>query len=129
MGDCCAGHVSYRVRHVNLQEVTFPSFHSQHTDVALKLAWILHPFELASGEVLAHCLTIHVIRMQILKVMTLFVRTEPITHALIVHLRISMNCLSDASSSTSLEHQQHVEVDYELKANTSLLKAGLLSSL
>ena len=38
-----------------------------------------------------------------------------------------MICLSDATLSTSLKHQQHIGVGYEFQANTSLLKEGLPS--
>ena len=99
----------------------------QLTDIALKLIWVPHSFEHTSGEVLTHHATIQVIRIQVLKVTTLPLWIKPITHVLIVHLHISMNCLSDATSSTSLKHQQHIEVSYKFQVNTSLLKAGLTS--
>ena len=116
-----------RVRHITLQELILPSFLSQLTDAALKLVSVLHPFKPASWEVLANCPTIQVICIQVMKVSTLFPRIKPITHVLVVCLPILMNCLSDATSSTSPKHQQHIGVGYELQVNVSLLKAGLLS--
>ena len=110
------------VRNDNLQEVTLPSFLSQHTDAALKLIQVLHPVEPASEEILTHRPTIHVIHIQVLKVTTLFPRIKPINHVLVVNLHISMNCLSDATLSTSFKHQQHISIGYELQANDRLAK-------
>ena len=57
------------VRHINLQEVTLPAF----LDVALKLTWVLHPFEPANGEVLTHRQTIHVLAVCLCILMTVLV--------------------------------------------------------
>ena len=98
------------VRNVELQKVTLLSFLCQLIDVALKLLWVLDPFEPTSQEVSTHCRIVQVICSQVLKVTNLFHRIEPIAHVLIVHLCIPMNYLSDATSSTSFKHQQHLRV-------------------
>ena len=80
------------VRH---EEVILTLFLSQLTDLVLKLIWVLHPFEPTSQEVLAHCPTIQVIGIRVLKVMTLLSGVKPIAHVLVACLHIPMNCLSD----------------------------------
>ena len=59
--------------------------------------------------------------------MTLFPIIEPITHVLVVHLRISMNGLSNAASSTLLEHQLQIGVSEKLQAKAGLLQTSLPS--
>ena len=100
------------VTNLYLQEVTLPSFLSQLNDVVLKLVWVLYSFEPTSWEweVSTHHLTIQVICIQVLKVTTLFSTIKPIAYVLVACLHISMNCLSDATWSTSLKHRQHVRV-------------------
>ena len=115
------------VRHIHLQEVTLSSFFSQLADVVFELIWVLDPFKPASGEISNHHPTIQVIHIQVLKVTTLFPRIKHITHVLVVCLHVLINCLSDATSSTLLEQQQHIEVDYEFQFDLGLLKTGLTS--
>ena len=56
-----------RVGNFNLQEVTLPSFLGHLADVALKLIWVLHPFQPINGKVSTNRPTIQVICIQALK--------------------------------------------------------------
>ena len=89
---------------VSFQEVTVTLILSQLTDVPLELFWFAHPFETASWTALAHCPTIKIICIQVLKVMTLFPRIELFIHVLIVPLHVLMICLGNATSCASLKH-------------------------
>ena len=109
----------------NLQEVALTPILSQLTDAML--FWIFHPSKPTSQKDLAHHPTIQVICIQVLKVTTLLFGVEPIAHILVACLHVSMNDLSDAALSTSLEHQQCIRVGYELQVSTSLLKSGMPS--
>ena len=99
-----------RIRHINLPEVALTNLLSHLGNAALKLIWVVHPFESTSWKWLAHHSAIQVIRIQVLKVMTLFPRIKSIAHVLVVCLSISMNCLSNAASCVSLKCQQHFRV-------------------
>ena len=110
MGDCCAAHAKHWGKKRSIQKVTLPSLLSELTDVAFKLIWVLHRFESASRRFLNHGPSIMIIGIQVLKVMTFFPRIEPVTHVLIVHPRVPINYMSDATSSTSLKHQQHIRI-------------------
>ena len=113
------------VGYIHLQEVALIQVFAQLTDV--KLFKLFHPSEPASQKALVHHMAIQVIHIQVLKIMTLLFRVKPIAHALVVCSHVSMNGLSDAASSTLLQHQQHIGVNDEFQVNASLLKAGLPS--
>ena len=113
------------VTDVNLQEIALTLILSQLTDA--KLFQVFHPSKPASWKALAHCPTIQVICIQVHKVTTLFFRVKPIAHVLVVCLHISMNGLSDATSSTLLTQQQSVGVNDESQFKPSLLDASLPS--
>ena len=116
------------IRCINLhqhQEVALTLILNQLADV--KLFQVFHPSKPASLKALAHHPTIWVVCIQVLKVLTLLLGIKPIAQVLVVCLCILMKSLSDAASSTSLKHQEHVRVSKKLQVNPSLFKAGLPS--
>ena len=79
--------------------------------MALELFQIFIASEPTSGEALAYHPIVEVVCIQVLKVMTLFLRIKPIIDVFVVCLCILMNDLmNDATSSASLEHQQYIKV-------------------
>ena len=110
-----------RVKHVSLQEVTPTLLLGQLTDFTLNPFWVFNPLKPTGGKEPAHCPTVQVVGIQVLKVATLLSRIKPIIHVLVVRTCVSMNGISDTASCTSLEHEQHVGVGKELQVSISFL--------